>query len=367
MQDFTKPAAADDHAGIDADWFFACNRDGRVTELWPGREAPPARAAELLAGRSLADGGLQFNGRDGGGLSWPLLRLRRERFAAFASMGGGHRYALLGLPRRDASGEFDGFVLCAFDPAGLGSDHSLRLRLREFDQLWAAISHELQNPLNSIRGYLELLERRHGDSLPEDGRRMLGLLQRSSARLYASMQQLQAWQGLSAQPVRTESMDLSALCGEIVQELGAGLEGGPRVSVEPGMLIHADPRMMRTVFTQLLSNAWRYTASVAAPLIQVGSTLHAQGRLVRVVDNGIGLGQGGGRQLFTPFGRVHSAPHVDGVGMGLVMAARAAERTGAWVWADCQPGPGAEFFVDCPTDPQALSLLEEPAKLGVQQ
>jgi len=122
-----------------------------------------------------------------------------------------------------------------------------------------------------------------------------------------------------------------------------------------------DPRLVEVILTNLLSNAWKYSAKAAPAAIHFGALpsppLASQAVVPTyfVRDNGIGFDPSDAGQLFTPFHRMPGASAYVGSGVGLATARRAAERHGGSVWAESQPGAGACFY---------FTLQPEPVNAG---
>jgi len=106
--------------------------------------------------------------------------------------------------------------------------------------------------------------------------------------------------------------------------------------------------MIDSVLQNLLSNAWKYTAKVAAPVIRVywGELRGLEGFCVR--DNGAGFDMNYAEHLFEPFRRLHRQEEFPGLGIGLATVARIIHRHGGSICAQASPGVGATFCFTLP-------------------
>jgi light-regulated signal transduction histidine kinase (bacteriophytochrome) len=116
------------------------------------------------------------------------------------------------------------------------------------------------------------------------------------------------------------------------------------VRIAPGMTAHADARLMRIVFDNLLGNAWKFTGGAPHPRIEVGLQPGARPTTYFVRDNGAGFDMRRADRLFRPFQRLHTSAEFTGTGIGLATVARVVDRHGGRVWAESSPGAGATFL-----------------------
>jgi light-regulated signal transduction histidine kinase (bacteriophytochrome) len=150
---------------------------------------------------------------------------------------------------------------------------------------------------------------------------------------------------LSRQPV-----DLSAVVEDVIQELGheaVGREVEWRVSRLP--VVTGDREMLRVVFVNLLSNALKFTGSVAHAVVEIGCRQEDDGTtIVFVRDNGVGFDMAYVKKLFGVFQRLHSADEFPGTGIGLANVHRVIARHGGRTWAEGAPSAGATFYFSLP-------------------
>jgi len=144
--------------------------------------------------------------------------------------------------------------------------------------------------------------------------------------------------------LRRERVDLSALAQSVAAELQ---EADPKREVEfaiaPGLVVEADPHLLRLVLENLLGNARKYTAKRPHARIEFGAT-ERDGRLAYYVrDNGAGFDMAYAGKLFGAFQRLHSAAEFEGTGIGLATVQRIIHRHGGRVWAEGVVGEGATF------------------------
>ena len=243
----------------------------------------------------------------------------------------------------------------------------LQHTVHELEAFSRSVSHDLQNPLNGVRGFAEMLQLQYGPALPPEANHMLDLMQRSADQMHRMIEQLLALNRISSMQQRPVAVDLAGLCQDMLGELHRQ-EPGRQVqlaTIESG-LVHADLPLLVIVLQSLLDNAWKFTSRGPEPAVLQVTLRHApDGVVLGVADNGIGFDPCDARALFRPFQRLPGARGFEGAGIGLARAARAADRLGGWLWAEGQPGRGACFQLylpDAAVAPQELPT--QPGALG---
>jgi len=142
-----------------------------------------------------------------------------------------------------------------------------------------------------------------------------------------------------------EVVDVTAAAATIVDDLRRA-EPGRRVTcdIAPGLTAWGDPRMLELVLSNLLSNAWKYSAGSADPHIAVSGGDNA----ICVTDNGAGFDMAHADKLFQPFQRLHRQDEFPGLGIGLSTVSRIVRRHGGTIRAEGAVGRGATFRVPLP-------------------
>jgi light-regulated signal transduction histidine kinase (bacteriophytochrome) len=113
--------------------------------------------------------------------------------------------------------------------------------------------------------------------------------------------------------------------------------------------VEADGRLVRILLDNLIGNAWKFTAKVAAPHVEVGAEQRDGETVFFVRDNGAGFDMAYVDRLFTPFQRLHGEREYGGTGIGLATVRRIVERHGGRIWADSKPGEVTTFYFTLPT------------------
>jgi light-regulated signal transduction histidine kinase (bacteriophytochrome) len=114
--------------------------------------------------------------------------------------------------------------------------------------------------------------------------------------------------------------------------------------------VDADPVLLHVVLTNLLGNAWKFTAKHEAARIEVGTKDTDGERAFFVKDDGAGFDMATAQHLFGAFQRLHAANEFEGDGIGLATVQRLVARHGGRVWGEAEVEKGATFFFTLPEE-----------------
>ncbi len=224
----------------------------------------------------------------------------------------------------------------------------------------SGVSHELRTPLAQIRMFAETLQLGRVRS-EDERRRSLAIIDQETRRLTHLVENLLYFsRGEShASRVERQPCDLGRVVTETVNNftpLATARHCEIAMTVEPGVIVRADPDAMRQMILNLLDNAVKYGPDGQVIRVSV-QTVEGEPRIV-VEDQGPGIPASQRAKVWQRFWRSerHQASAVAGTGIGLAIVKELAELQGARAWAEPGDGGGARFVLSWPAEPP----MEEP-------
>lgn len=225
----------------------------------------------------------------------------------------------------------------------------LERKNRELEAFSYSVSHDLQAPLRAINGFSQILLEDHPE-LNDQGREHLRRVRSAATRMGQLIDDLLKLSRLGRAEISRSKVDVSALAQSVLDELQrAHPERRVAVKVQPQLEAHADGRLLRVVFENLLGNAWKFSSKKAEPEIEFGAHRQGSGLVYFVRDNGAGFDPAYAAKLFAPFQRLHTEADFAGTGIGLATVYRIVDRHGGRVWAESAVGEGASFYFTIPS------------------
>jgi signal transduction histidine kinase len=231
-------------------------------------------------------------------------------------------------------------------------DDRLREANRELESFAYSVSHDLRAPLRAIAGFSAILIEEHSDRL---GEAEIGLLRRvddGARKMGELIDGLLRFSRVSRVELKRQQTDMDALLREALVDYKAQIETeGIELAVRPLGHAACDRGAFVHVFSNLISNAVKYTRSRALPRIEIWCEENGGEAVYHVRDNGIGFDMTYADKLTQVFQKLH--PDYEGSGIGLAIVKRVVEKHGGRLWAVSAPGKGATFSFSLPkTSPQ---------------
>jgi signal transduction histidine kinase len=224
----------------------------------------------------------------------------------------------------------------------------LEIANKELESFSYTVSHDLRTPLRAVDGFARIFEEDYGGKVDSEGRRLLGVIRDSTRRMGTLIDDLLAFSMLGRLALIPVEIDMGALVAEIWAELGAASPA--TFLLAPLARARADRALLKQVWSNLLSNALKYSAKRAAPVITVTCERREEELVYCVADNGAGFDPRYYAKLFGVFQRLHAETEFSGTGVGLATVQRVITRHGGRVWAESEVDAGAKFYFSLPTE-----------------
>ena len=216
---------------------------------------------------------------------------------------------------------------------------------KELEAFAYSVSHDLRAPLRAIEGFSSLLNEEIGENLSGTAAHFLERINANARKMSQLIDDLLRLSRISRQSVAFQTVDLSLLAREIMAEIrNQSPERESEIVIQDGALAFADKALLELALYNLLSNAWKFTASTPKPSIRFSYMDSGNERVYSVNDNGVGFDMAFADKLFSPFQRLHSEKEYSGSGIGLSLVRRIIIRHGGTIWVDSAPNQGTTFY-----------------------
>lgn len=215
---------------------------------------------------------------------------------------------------------------------------------QELESFTYSVSHDLRSPLRAMDGFSRILAEEYRENLPEKARRYVGLVRQNAVQMGQLVDDLLAFSRLGRHSLRIQPVDPNPIVSEVLEEIVTDEDRNSEIQHQDLEACRADPSLLRQVFSNLISNALKYSRKSEHPMITIGCEAQGDEVVYCVRDNGVGFDMAYAHKLFGVFQRLHRAEDFPGTGVGLAIVHRIVERHGGRIWAEARPEQGATFY-----------------------
>ena len=222
---------------------------------------------------------------------------------------------------------------------------------KEFRDFAYSVSHDLGAPARAVVEFSKLLKDEQPNALTEDGKLYLSLIISNGEKLQQMLAGLLDYSRLNTLAKTLSVVDCNVLLEhcqvvlkEKIKEKRAVLE------IDPLPHVKADAEQLIQLFLALLDNALTYHLPVEAPHIQLSAMEEDNGWRFSIRDDGIGIEPSFHKQIFDAFQRLHNEEEYSGIGMGLALAQKIANRHDSRIDVDSTLHHGATFYFTLPKE-----------------
>jgi PAS domain S-box-containing protein len=254
-------------------------------------------------------------------------------------------------PVRDGSGNIVGASKVARD---ITESRKMTLELQRanavLEQFAYSASHDLQEPLRTVKIYGQILLENLGDRLDPEARSALRFLQDGANRMETLVRDLLAYTRITKFEKPREKIDSNLVLDSALQSLGASIsENNAKVECVtslPSLRMHF--AHLQQLFLNLVGNAIKYRKPGVPPVVRVSAKRVTPYWEYSIEDNGIGIDPKYAETIFVIFKRLHSAEEYPGTGLGLAICQRVVEQYDGRIWVESQPSKGSVFRFTIP-------------------
>lgn len=233
---------------------------------------------------------------------------------------------------------------------------------RELEDFAYIASHDLQEPLRKVMVFGDRILSRYATGLDEKGQDYFNRMMKASERMKHLILSLLKYSRVTTRKRTVEPVDLNEVIGDVLSDLVLQIEESDAVvEVDDLPPVSAARVHMYELFQNLISNGITFKAPGDVPQVIIESSLTGDGFVkVSVRDNGIGFKMEKLQRILKPFGRLHHRDDYPGVGIGLSICNKIAQRYEGELGIESSPGSGSVFTVTLPLAKQ--DVLETPPR-----
>ncbi len=274
------------------------------------------------------------------------------------------------VPLRDGKGEIFAIMFVLIDVTPIKQAHlelakinegleakvlertaQLKEANRQLESFSYSVSHDLRAPLRSISGFASILKEDYSSIVKDDEfDKTADRVIANAIKMEKLINDLLDFSRLQRKDLTKSSIDMNKLVHEVLNELTAQEASSRKVDISVSALepVDGDINLMRQVWTNLLSNALKYTRKKELAKIEIACFHDKESVCYAVSDNGAGFDMKFADKLFGVFQRLHSASEFEGTGVGLALVNNIIQRHGGSVWAESEVDKGSKFYFSLP-------------------
>jgi len=220
----------------------------------------------------------------------------------------------------------------------------LELLNRDLESFAYSISHDLKAPIRAMTSFAELLVERYSSKLGEEGNSFLKIISENGVKMNRMIDKLLEFSKLGSKDIEKVDVNMNSIINRCITELNATIKHHAKINVHSLAPAKGDPFLLAHVWSNLISNAIKYSDKTTNPQIDIGDIVRNGEVIYYVKDNGIGFDMAYADRLFQVFHRLHSQQEYEGVGIGLAIVQKIVIKHGGRVWAESEPSKGATFY-----------------------
>jgi len=220
---------------------------------------------------------------------------------------------------------------------------------KELETFSYSVSHDLKTPLRHIKGFIQLFHESHKGHLQENEMDYLNKISLAALEMDKLIDALLTFSRLNMTEMRKTRILTTNMVQHVIRYFEPETENRKiDFLIDELPDIYGDEDMMRQVWTNLISNAIKYTGKKEQAIIEIGSSIEKNEITFFVHDNGAGFNMKYADKLFNVFQRMHKVRDFEGIGIGLANVNRIVKRHGGRCFAHGEPENGATFWFTIP-------------------
>jgi signal transduction histidine kinase len=219
---------------------------------------------------------------------------------------------------------------------------------KDLEQFAYVASHDLQEPLRAVSGFVELLRRNLDKSLSEKTNEYMNFSIDGAKRMQSLINGLLEYSRIGTQGRKPQKVNSKEVLDEALARLHASIgESGAKITADDLPTVYFDDMQLMRLFQNLIGNAIKFHSD-QPPQIHVSAVRQDTAWRFAVRDNGIGIEPQYAERIFMIFQRLHTRKAYPGTGIGLSICKKIIERHGGKIWVESAQGQGSTFYFTVP-------------------
>jgi PAS domain S-box-containing protein len=219
---------------------------------------------------------------------------------------------------------------------------------KDLEEFAYIASHDLQEPLRSVAGFLQLLNRRYRGQLDSKAGEFIDFALSGAFHMENLLRDLLLFSRVGYEKQGMEPVHLHEVLKQALTNLQKAIdESGAECISDPLPEINAVNSQIVQLFQNLIGNAIKFRGE-KKPIIRISVKRREREWVIAVKDNGIGIDSKQRDRIFLIFQRLHRKGEYPGTGVGLAVCKKIVERHGGRIWVESEPHRETTFFFTLP-------------------
>ena len=219
---------------------------------------------------------------------------------------------------------------------------------KDLEQFAYVASHDLQEPLRAVAGFVSLIQRQLQKSINEKTKEYMKFTVDAVHRMQTLIDGLLEYSRIDTRGKPPEKVDSVKSLENALLSLQASIkESGVKITSDKLPTISIDPLQFTQLFQNLIGNAIKFRSN-KQPQVRISASRQGNTWTFAVKDNGIGIESQYAERIFMIFQRLHTHKQYPGTGIGLSLCKKIVERHGGKMWMESEPGKDSTFYFTIP-------------------
>ncbi|WP_448561236.1 sensor histidine kinase [Trichothermofontia sp.] len=235
-------------------------------------------------------------------------------------------------------------------------NHALTVSNQELERFAYAVSHDLQQPLQSITGFVGLIQMKYQEQLDAGVLEYIDRIFDAGKRMQRLIQDLLAYAQVGNVEIDFERVDLNLVLYQALANLEMLIAARKAdITFDELPPVQGDETQLVQLFQNLIGNALKFTRPDIPPQVRISVTEQPDRWLLGVHDNGIGIPADSLKDIFQPFKRLKTPEGYAGMGIGLATCHKIVQGHGGNIFVESEVGKRTAFYFTLPKVAEPVS------------